>query len=46
MELSWIISNGSFSELLASRNDEEERFTLLSLNAIPHLADPDLVTGA
>ena len=46
MELSWIISNASFSELLASRTDEEERFTLLSLNAIPHLADPDLVTGA
>ena len=47
MELSWIISNASFSELLAGlTTDEEERFTLLSFNAVPHLTDPDLLTGA
>ena len=46
MELSWSISNASYTELLASKTDEEERFTLLSFNAVPHLGDPELLTGA
>ncbi len=46
MELSWSISNAAYTELLASRTDEEERFTLLSFNAVPHLGDPELLTGA
>lgn len=45
MELAWTIPNASFSELLACRTDEEERFTLLSFNAIPHLEEPDLISG-
>jgi broad specificity phosphatase PhoE len=45
MEQSWMISNGSFSEFLVSRTAEEDRFSMLSFNATPHL-DPELVTGA
>jgi len=45
MEQSWMVSNGSFSEFLVSRTAEEDRFSMLSFNATPHL-DPDLVTGA
>ncbi len=45
MEQSWMISNGSFSEFLVSRTAEEDRFSMLSFNATPHL-DPEFVTGA
>ena len=45
MEQSWMVSNGSFSEFLVSRTAEEDRFSMLSFNATPHL-DPELVTGA
>ena len=46
MELSWSVSNGSFSEVLVQRTSDEERFSLLSFNAVPHISDPDLLTGA
>ena len=46
MEQSWIVSNGSFSEILVARTPEEDRFSLLSFNGVPHLSDPEMVTGA
>ncbi len=45
MEQSWTISNGSFSEFLVSRTAEEDRFSMVSFNATPHL-DRDHITGA
>ena len=45
MEQSWMVSNGSFSEFLVSRTAEEDRFSMLTFNATPHL-DPEWVTGA
>jgi broad specificity phosphatase PhoE len=45
MEQSWTISNGSFSEFLVSRTAEEDRFSMVSFNATPHL-DPESITGA
>jgi broad specificity phosphatase PhoE len=45
MEQSWMVSNGSYSEFLVSRTPDEDRFSVLSFNATPHL-DPELVTGA
>jgi broad specificity phosphatase PhoE len=45
MEQSWMISNGSFSEFMVSRSAHEDRFSMVSFNATPHL-DPELVTGA
>jgi len=46
MEQSWMIANGSYTEFLVSNTPDEDRFSLYSFNAVPHLNDPDLLTGA
>jgi broad specificity phosphatase PhoE len=40
LELAWLVRNSACSEFLFSG----DRFSLLSFNAVPHLADPALVT--
>ena len=40
LELAWLVRNSACSEFLSSG----DRFSLLGFNAVPHLADPALVT--
>ena len=40
LELSWVVRNAAFTEFLFSRG----RFSLVTFNAVPHLATPDLLT--
>ena len=40
LELSWVVRNTAYTDFLFSRG----RFSLVTFNALPHLATPDLVT--
>ena len=40
LELSWVVRNAAYTEFLFSR----DRFSLVTFNAVPHLADPPLLT--
>lgn len=40
LDLSWVVRNAAYSEFLFSRG----RFSLMTFNAVPHLADPHLLT--
>jgi len=40
LEMSWVVRNAAYTEFLFSRG----RFSLMTFNAVPHLADPHLLT--
>ncbi len=43
LELSWLVRNASFSQLMFTRGQGGGRVSVLSFNEIPHLDDPELV---